>query len=140
MSKCSCDCKCDCACLAVVASIIIGIIAAFLRVTAVITITPVFLWVVFGIAIAYLGITLLLSGRVCASGIRRCVCSIVSILLIGILGTILISLILLAIEFAATSIIGAIIVGALIAFFTLIVSSTACLIRCVLGCRVEDNV
>ena len=139
MSKCGCDCKCNCAGRAIVASIIIGIIAAILRVTAVITLTPIFLWVVFGIAVAFLGLTLLSAAQIRMSGIRRCVCSIVPTLLTGILGTILTSVILLAIEFVATSIIGAIITGALIAFFTLMITSAACLIKCVVGCSFGED-
>ena len=37
-------------------SLIIGIITAFLQITAVITVAPVFLWVALGIAVGFLGI------------------------------------------------------------------------------------
>lgn len=115
----------------VIASLVIGIIAAILRFTAVITLTPAFLWVTLGVAIVYLGILLL------ASGARRtsdCFCRSLSAVLTGILGTILTSVILLGIAFVATSVIGAIITGALLFFFSLIVTSVVCLIKCKYGC------
>ena len=53
-----CNCRNNCTSIAVVVSIIIGIITAFLRITGVITATPAFLWVVFGIAVVYLAVVL----------------------------------------------------------------------------------
>lgn len=131
MANFSCGCKSDCAGIAIVASIIIGIITAFLRFTAVITVTPAFLWVTLGIAVVYLAILLAVSPTIRRSG---CVCTNLPVLLTGILGTILTSVILLAITFVATSVIGAIITGALLLFFSLIITSVACLIKCIAGC------
>jgi len=131
----NCNCRISCPLIAIVASIIIGIITAFLRITAVITLTPAFLWVVFGIAIAYLAITLLSASSVQNNCTRICICPILSVLLTGVLGTVLFSVILLAITFAATSIVGAIITGLLLAFFTLILTSTACLVKCLVDCE-----
>ena len=126
-----CSCKSDCAALAIVASLIIGIITAFLRFTAVITVTPAFLWVILGIAVVYLAITFIKS-----SFMRRssCICNNIPVLLTGILGTILTSIVLLAIEFAATSVIGAIITGITLFFFSLIPTATACIIKCETDC------
>ncbi len=135
MTNFNCNCRSDCTGLAIVAALILGIITAFLQFTAVITLTPAFLWVVFGIAIVYLAIALAVSVGIRSAGIRDCVCRILPVLLTGILGTILTSLILLAIAFAAGSILGAIIAGALIAFFTLIVTAAACLTKCAAGCQ-----
>ena len=129
----NCTCEFSCTGLATAASIIIGIITAILRFTAVTTLTPAFLWVVFGIAVIFLGITLIISAVTDTD--RRCVCRTIRVLLIGILGTVLLSLILLAVTFAATSIIGALFSGALLAFFSLVLTSVACLIKCVAGCR-----
>ena len=131
-----CSCKNDCAALAVVASIIIGIITAFLRFTAVITLTPAFLWVIFGIAVVYLAIAFIKS-----SFMRRsaCICNNLPVLLTGILGTILTSVVLLAIEFAATSVIGAIIAGIALFFFSLTVTATACIIKCEAGCAYTND-
>lgn len=134
--NCNCNCNNNCTAVAIISSLIIGIITAFLRITAVITVTPAFLWVVFGIAVVYLAVTLLTSSFVRDdSSSQGCICSSLSVALIGILGTILLSVILLAVEFAATSIIGAIITGALLLFFSLAVSSTACLIKCIVRCN-----
>ena len=134
MGNFNCGCKSSCTGLSIVASIIIGIITAFLRFTAVITTTPAFLWVLFGIAVVYLAIALILPNLRKRPDEYACTCTPLSTLLVGILGTILTSVILLAIEFVATSIIGAIITGALLLFFSLIITSTVCLVKCSTGC------
>lgn len=127
------SCRPGCTVIAAVASLIIGIITAFLRITAVITLTPAFLWVLLGIAVVYLAVLLLSAvlfrGRGCES-----LCSTVTAILAGILGTVLLSIVLLAVEFVATSIIGAILTGALLFFFFLAVTSAACLVRCLFVC------
>ena len=130
-----CNCRFNCVFLAVIASLVLGAIATLLTITAAITVTPAFLWVLLGIAIVYLGITYFASavsepGRKC-----RCFCSALNAILVGILGTIVTAVILLGVSFAATSIIGALIVGALIFFFFLIITATACFIRCAFGCN-----
>ena len=123
-----CENKPSCVTLAVIASAILGVIAAFLQITAVITATPAFLWVALGIAIVYLAV-LLSTTRCCRAAIPcQCGNSALAAVLTGILGTTLTSVILLAVTFAATSIIGAILVGLLILFLSLIVSATACLV------------
>ena len=48
--------KCNCALLATVASIAVGVIAAVLLFTAVITVAPAFYWVALGIAVLVAGI------------------------------------------------------------------------------------
>lgn len=132
--NCNCGCKYNCTGIALVSSLIIGIITAFLRITAVITVTPAFLWVVLGIGVVYLAVTLLTSSFVGERGNNGCICQSLSASLVGVLGTILLSVILLAIEFVATSVIGAIFTGALLFFFALAVSSTSWLIKCIVRC------
>lgn len=134
----NCDCKCSCVGVSLVVSLIIGIIAAFLSFTAVITVTPAFLWVVLGIAVVYLAILLITSPSQSSAGIRGC-CPILRITLAGILGAVLTSLILLGIAFASASVIGAIITGLLIAFLSLIITSVVCLILCKSRCRTGDR-
>lgn len=132
-----CENRTSCTGLAVIASAILGVIAAFLRITAVITVTPAFLWVALGIAVVYLAILLGTTG--CNQSARCCRCRSGSLtaVLAGILGTALVSVILLAITFVATSVIGAILVGLLIFFLSLILSATACLVAgC---CRCENT-
>ena len=128
------SCRPDCTLAALIVSLIIGVITAFLRITAVITLTPAFLWVLLGITVVYLAVLLVSS----ATSRNRCcelLCNIVTALLAGILGTVLLSIVLLAVEFAATSVIGAVIAGALLFFFSLTVTSTACLVRCLFNCN-----
>lgn len=127
------SCRVGCTVIAIVVSLIAGVITAFLRITAVITVTPAFLWVLLGIAVVYLAVTLL-SSTFYRHGCCESLCSIVNTLLSGILGTVLFSVVLLAVEFVATSVIGAVITGALLFFFFLTVTSTACLIRCLFNC------
>lgn len=129
-----CSCKCNCTAAAVIVSVIVGVLAAFLQITGVITVTPVFLWVVFGIAVGYLAVFILgpsLYGRG-EPGI--CTCIALNAVLVGILGTILFALVLLAVGIVATSVVSAILVGVTLFFFALIISATACYVRSISGC------
>ncbi len=130
----SCGNKLSCTTAAIIASVIIGVVAAFLRITAVITVTPAFLWVVLGIAVVYLAILLVTQSLAQRSYRCNTLCTILSILLLAILGTVLLSVVLLAIEFVATSVVGAILTGLLLFFFSLIISTTACFIKCAADC------
>ena len=124
-----CGYRNTCTSIAVVISLIIGVVTAFLRVMAVITVTPAFLWVTLGIAIGYLAV--LLAGALFSQNNigQTCAARTISAILVGILGTVLFSIVLLAIPFVATSIIGAIITGVLLFFFSLFVISTACFVK-----------
>ena len=133
MSNLNCNGRYNCVDIAVFASVIIGIIAGVLNFTAVITVTPAFLWVVFGIAIGFLAVLLFSANRLGAS--IRCGFTALIAVLAGILGTLLFSLILLAVTFAATSVIGAIFVALLLGFFTLIITATVCLIKRIVLCN-----
>ncbi len=130
-------CNDGCTILAIIASILIGVITAFLTITATITITPAITWVTFGIAIVYLAIAFALSPALRCSAVQNCICPKLTVLLTGIFGTILTSVILLGITFAATSIVGAIIAGALGFFFTLMITVIGCIIKCASLCT-ED--
>lgn len=135
MTNCNtCRNRFDCSVLAVTASIIIGVTTAVLRYTAIITVPAAFLWVTFGIAVAYLALALLAAVTTRAYRINGCVCDVLPLLLIGILVALLTSVVLLAITFAATSVLGALITGALLAGFSLIFASTACYIKCLTAC------
>lgn len=134
MSIFGCHCKCSCQLAAVVASVVVGVVTAFLQITGVITVAPVFLWVALGVAVVYLGVLVVaaaLSGREEASG---CLCTALNGLLIGILGTVLLALVLLAVGIVATSILSAILVGILLFFFSLTLTSSACLVRSLADC------
>lgn len=134
MKKIGCSCDYDCSGISLVASIIIGIIAGMLRYTGTITITSSFLWVVFGIGIVYFALILGISAFFDLSG-GSCACNSVPGIVIGALGTILSSLILLGIEFAVTSVVGVIITGAMFFFVSLLFTLIACLIRCLANCE-----
>ena len=129
MPTCNCNFRCSCTLFAIIASVILGVVAAFLQITGIITVTPVFLWVVFGIAVGYLGILLATGGRT-----EGC-CAAVRTVLAGILGTILFSVILLAVGIVATSVVSAILVGLLVLFAALTVTGAACFVRCVSDCE-----
>lgn len=130
MTFCNCNFRFSCTLAAIIASVIIGVVTAFLQITGIITVTPVFLWVAFGVAVGYLGILL-----ATAAGRRTegC-CPTVRTVLAGILGTILFSVILLAVGITATSVVSAILVGLLVLFAALTVTGSACFVRCVTDC------
>ncbi len=130
MSICSCKNPFSCTATAVIVSIVVGVVTAFLRITGVITLTPAFLWVTLGVALVYLAVTLI-STAVTEHCDGRC--TALPALLIGALGTVLLSLVLLAITFVATSFLGAFLSGLLLFFFFLTLSSTACYVKCI--CR-----
>lgn len=124
----------DCTFIAVLVSLVVGIVTAFLRITGTITLAPAFLQALLAIAVGYLAVVLV-SGAV--SRDRHCegLCNTVTAFLSGVVGTILLAIVLLNIEFAVISIIGAILTGALLFFFFLTVTSTACLVRCFFNCE-----
>ena len=136
MSMFCCESKCRCILSAIVGSVIIGVVSAFLQISALIDVTSAFLWVLLGVAVVYLAILLAAAAFGGAGGRCKCGCrcSTLSALLVGILGTVLLSVVLLGIEFAAASVVGAIIVGLLLASFTLTIASSACFVKCLCDC------
>ncbi len=126
MSLLNCDCKRNCVLWAVIASVLVGIITAFLQITGIITVTAAFLWVILGVAVVYLGVVLLAA----ALSDTSCPSSIINSLLAGILGTVLFSVILLAVGVVATSPVSAILAGLALLFFSLTLTSTACYVKC----------
>lgn len=134
MSLISCNSRCRCTLAAIIASVIVGVVAAFLQITGVITVAPVFLWVVFGIAVVYLGVLVVATALARRTEAAECVCSALNALLIGILGAILFAVVLLAVGIVATSVLSAILVGILLFFFTLTLASSACLVRSLASC------
>lgn len=129
----NCNYRPSCTFVSIAAAVIAAVAAAILQFTAVITLTPVFSIVAFGIAVAYLAVTLV-TVSTARNSRSDCASNTLPVLLAGILGTILAAVILLAVSFAATSVLGAIIVGALAGFFTLMIATTACLVKCLADC------
>lgn len=132
MSCFGCRPRCSCLLAAVIASVILGVVTAFLQITGTITVTTAFLWVVFGIAVVYLGVLVLAAAL--SGGETECLCATLNALLTGILGTALFAVVLLAVGIVATSILSAILVGVLLFFFSLTLSATACLVRSLADC------
>ena len=135
MYSCNCQCKCSCTLWAIIISAVLGVVAAFLQISGVITVTPAFLWVSLGIATVYLAILVggsLLSRR---AESRSCLCPALNAILAGALGTALFSVVLLAVGIVATSIVSAILVGLLIALLALTLTGSACLVRCLADCE-----
>ena len=128
------SCSPGCTVIAVAASLILGVIAAFLTITEAITVTPAFLWVLLGISVVYLAVSLV-AAALFRNGCCESLCSIVNALLAGTLGTILLSVVLLGVELDVASVFGAVLTGALIFFFFLTVTATACLVRCFYNCN-----
>lgn len=131
----NCGCRRDCSLVAVVAGLILGVVAAFLQITAVITVTPVFLWVALGIGVVYLGVLVVATALARRTTCKPCVCRTLGTVLTGILGTILLATVLLAVGITATSVVSAILVGLLVAFLTLIFAGSACLVLCLADCE-----
>ena len=134
MSLFNCGCKGGCTLFALIASALVGIVAGILRYTAVITVTPAFLWVVFGIAVVYLFGQLVVAGFVRGT-VCEAFCALLRILLLSILGTVLLAVVLLGVTFAATSVLGAILVGLLLFGFSMTLSTTACMVTCLIPCE-----
>ena len=132
MSCFSCNCRCRCPVAAIVVAVILGVVAAFLQITGTITVTAAFLWTVFGIGVVYLGVLAATATR--STTTSACVCPSLSTLLVGIVGTILFAVILLGVGIVATSVVSAVLVGVLVGFFFLMISATACLVRCLADC------
>lgn len=129
-----CNSRRDCTLWALIVSLIIGIVAAFLQITAVVTLPAAALVGAFVLAVVYLATILVVSVLLRAQFEWECLGHAVNAVLAGILVTALTAATLLVIPFAATSIAGAIITGILAAAVSLTLTATACLVRCLTGC------
>lgn len=134
MLNCNCNYRCSCVIGAIIAAIIVGVLAAFFQITAAITVTTAFLWVVFGIAVVYLAVLAVSTALARHREASVCKCSALNTLLAGILGTILFAVVLLGFGIVATSVISAILVGLLLGFFTLTIAATACYVTASADC------
>ena len=134
MLNCNCSCRCSCTIGTIIAAIIVGVLAAFFQLTAAITVTTVFLWVLLGIAVVYLAALVVATALARRSEHNDCRCTSLNTLLVGILGTILFAVVLLGFGIVATSVISAILVGLLLGSFTLTVAASACYVRTLDDC------
>ena len=135
MSMCCCETKCRCILLSLVAGVILGVVAAFLQITGMITVTPAFLWVVLGIAVVYLAVFVIAGALQSRQGAGECFCDTLDTVLAGILGSALFAVVLLAVGITATSVVSAILVGLLVFFLALTLTATACFVRKLMDCR-----
>ena len=132
---CNCNCRFNCLLTAIITSVIAGVVAAFLQILGIVTVTTTFLLATLAVGVVYLAVTVL-----AASALRRadtrpfCLCRNLNTLLAGVLGTILLSLVLLAIGVTATSVLSAILVGVLVFFLWLTFAASACFVRCAADC------
>lgn len=134
MTNCSCNPRISCTTAALIISVIVGVVTAFLQILGVITVGAAFLWVTLGIAVVYLAGLVVASALSRRTGRPACTCRVLNTLLAGILGTVLLSLVLLAVGIVATSVISAIGVGLLLFFLALIITASACYVRCEADC------
>lgn len=137
MRQTSCNCRVECGFLALAAAVVAGVVAAIAQYTAIITLTTVFYIVAFGIAVLFLAVLLALLPNLYKTACQGCNSNL-KLTTIGILGTIVTSIVLIAVGFAATSILGAIVVGLLAASFTLIITSVVCTVNCAGECKYND--
>lgn len=119
--------KNECLIIAIAASVLVGIVTAILTATEIIILTPAFLWVVFGIAVGYLAIAFIVTS------LRRfdtpySARSLIVAFIAGVLGTILLSLVLLAVALVQTSAIFAVLAGLLLFSFSLFITAIACIV------------
>ncbi len=139
MRQSNCNSRVDCSFLALAAAVIVGIVAAIAQFTAIVTFATVFYIVAFGVAVLFLAVLLALSPVLQRAECRGCGNFNIKLTTIGILGTIVTSVILIAVGFAATSVLGAIFVGLLAAFFTLTVTSVICTVNCASICDYREE-
>ncbi len=135
-----CNTRVDCAFLAIAAAVIVGIVAAIAQFTAIVTFATVFYIVAFGIAVLFLAVLLALVPVLYRVSCQNCCNSNIKLTTFGILGTIVTSIVLLAVGFAATSGLGAIFVGLLAGFFALTVTSIVCTINCSSECKYNNEI
>jgi len=123
----NCGCARDCVFWAFIVSLAIGVLVAFLTVTAVITPAPVAAVVALSFAAIYLAALAVFrrSGGCCRA---------LGAVILGLLATVLAALVLLAFTFAATSVVGAIVTGILAAAVALSLTASGCYIRCDADC------
>ena len=126
MSLNQCEKRSFCPTAAIIISIIVGVVTSILQGTEVISLAPVFLYGALVTALSYLGVLLIAA----AINERKSTCSVSGLAaLIGTLGTIAFSGLLLGVSLGA-GIIGSILAGVLLFFVTLMLSSVACLVKC----------
>ncbi len=135
MEICGCKPKCDCTVFALVSSAVVGIITAFLNFSGTIAVPQVILWVFFGVALGFLAVSFVTGAFAGERDCTGCICNALRAFFAGIFGTVLLTVILLIADIATAGILGSIITGLLFAAFALTVTSAACVVKALFGCR-----
>lgn len=135
MEICGCKSKCECFVFSLIASAVAGIITAFLNFSGTIAVSQIILWVFFGVALGFLAVALVAGALANRKEFGSCICSSLTTLFVGVLGTVLFSLVLILVDIATGGLLGSVLTGLLFAFFALTVTSVACVIREFFGCR-----
>ena len=130
-----CTCRRDCTLWALIISVILGIVVAFLQVTAVIVLPVTVPMGAFALAVVYLATVLVVSALLRCQADRCCLCSGVYGVLAGALLTALAAVVLMVVPLAADSIATAVVVGILAGAISLTLTATVCLVRCLTGCN-----
>lgn len=130
-----CGCRKSCVLTALIVSGLIGVVAAFLRITGMLTVPAAALTGAFLLAAVYLATVLVVAVLLREQYERCCLCPAVQGVLAGVLATALTAVILLAVPFEATSVLGALVTGLLAAGVALVLTATACLVKCLTGCE-----
>ena len=99
-----------------------------------IAVSTYLLWAFFGIGLSFIALAFTVMGLK-ENECSECICPPLATMLVGVFGTIAISLVLLLIDVAIATVLGAILYGLLFLFFTLLVTSVACIIKCFTGCK-----
>lgn len=134
MSNSYCCCRRDCTTWAIVAAVVAGVLAVFLQVTGVIAISAAALTAALWVGLAALAV-LLLAGSANREEDGYCLCRSVGAALAGAVGTIVLAIVLLALDLPATGLAFLLLTGLLVAAFTLLLASVVCLIHCVTDCN-----
>ena len=125
--------SCACTLYSIFSSVIFGIVAVILRLCGLVAFQPAFLWVLLIVSLVYL--TVLIAAPAYGNHLRECKCTILNTLLAGILGTVVFSGLLLGLGCIKWTVLSAVLGGLLIAFFSLMVTNTACFVKCLAFCE-----
>lgn len=125
--------SCACTLYSIFSSVIFGIVAVILRLCGLVAFQPAFLWVLLVVSLVYLAV--LIAAPAYGNHLRECKCTILNTLLAGILGTVVFSGLLLGLGCIKWTVLSAVLGGLLIAFFSLMVTNTACFVKCLAFCE-----
>lgn len=129
-----CCCRRDCTTWAIVAAVVAGVLAVFLQVTGVIAIATPALTAALGVGLVALAV-LLLAMATNQNADGYCLCRSVGTALVGAVGSIVLAVLLLALDLPAAGFAFLLLTGLLVAAFVLLLASVVCLIRCLAGCN-----